>query len=197
LKKAVFLLLLILSITTSHAFAHTGLGESVPKEGEVVTEQLNQLTLSFETKIENGSSLELINQSNETFKPDQVLINNNQLLGQFNSLPNGEYTVIWKIIGADGHIVEGKYAFSLQVPETSSPIEEEKKDGPKGETTEKQTESELNDEKQVEEETKNEQAEKDSSKQANRNNSPLTLVFGFLVIGLLLVGIWRLMQRRK
>ena len=40
-------------------------------------------------------------------------------------LENGDYKVEWKIIGADGHPIEGDFSFSVNVPVTEDSCEEQ------------------------------------------------------------------------
>ncbi len=98
--------------------AHTYLQESIPNQGEVVTKPISELLLTFETKIENGSKLELVNRSNDsTIIPEEITIETNRMEARFPDLTTGEYRVIWKVIGADGHIIEGDYSFTVNVTE--------------------------------------------------------------------------------
>ena len=43
----------------------------------------------------------------------------------FNPLENGKYKVEWKIIGADGHPINGEFSFSVNMPDTETPTEEQ------------------------------------------------------------------------
>ena len=68
-------------------------------------------------------------------------------------LENGDYKVEWNIIGADGHPIEGEFSFSVNVPVTEEPAEEqiepqeETKPQPNVEEKEVDTVNETKDEK--------------------------------------------------
>ena len=40
-------------------------------------------------------------------------------------IENGDYKVEWKIIGADGHPINGEFSFSVNVPVIETPAEEQ------------------------------------------------------------------------
>ena len=52
--------------------------------------------------------------------------------GFLSPLDNGTYTVEWKIIGADGHPIQGTYSFMVNQDELEEPIvtEEEVQETP-------------------------------------------------------------------
>lgn len=61
----------------------------------------------------------------------EVSIAGNVMFGTLEGeLANGEYTISWKIIGADGHPIEGEVPFSVEMetveaePEAEEPAEE-------------------------------------------------------------------------
>jgi copper resistance protein C len=100
------------------ANAHSVLKDSNPKEGEVVTESLKEMTISFNTKVENGSQFYLVNSDGKKQVPDQIEVNEQNMIGTFKDpLENSTYTLHWKIIGADGHPVEGNFTFQVSADE--------------------------------------------------------------------------------
>ncbi|QDY47028.1 copper resistance protein CopC (plasmid) [Planococcus glaciei] len=56
MKKIIALTLLVFFLSGPSAFAHTGLESSTPAEGEVVTEELQEMVLAFNTELEKASS---------------------------------------------------------------------------------------------------------------------------------------------
>ncbi|NMD71228.1 hypothetical protein HHO41_13055 [Bacillus sp. DNRA2] len=120
-KILVFTLLFYLTLIQS-AYAHTGLENSSPQNGEVIKQELKQITLTFETKVEQGSTLELQNSTGEPVLVENIALSENEMVGSLKDpLKNGEYIVNWNIIGADGHPIEGQYTFSVDVPVTEVP----------------------------------------------------------------------------
>lgn len=103
-----------------HTFAHTQLETSSPKEGELLTTEITEISLQFNTTIESLSSLKLINSANQEIPLDPTTINENTMIRQLSNgtaLENGDYTVEWKIVGKDGHPIEGNYTFTVEFPE--------------------------------------------------------------------------------
>ncbi|MCH7323933.1 copper resistance protein CopC [Solibacillus sp. MA9] len=120
---AIAAILFTFSINT-FAFAHSHIGETVPANGEVVTESLTELVLNFEEAIEQGSIMELYTSNGEKIELGEVVIADKQLIGKLvNPLANDEYKVDWTIISADGHPLEGSYSFTMNVAE--EPVVEE------------------------------------------------------------------------
>ncbi len=105
------------------ASAHSKLESSTPAEGEKVTTDLEAVVLTFSTKIESLSTMTLKNGDKEI--PLQISVEDDQMTGAItNPLENGNYTVAYKIIGADSHVIEGNYSFSVERPKQEEATEE-------------------------------------------------------------------------
>ncbi|WP_416731198.1 copper resistance CopC family protein [Fictibacillus sp. JL2B1089] len=119
------------------ASAHSKLETSTPAEGEKVTTDLEAVVLTFSTKIESLSTMTLKNGDNEI--PLQISVEDDQMTGAItNPLENGNYTVAYKIIGADSHVIEGNYSFSVDRQKQEEATEE---DTPSNDAQEKQEDS--------------------------------------------------------
>ena len=104
---------------SNQAFAHTSLEDSTPKDGEVITEPIQELTLLFETKVEETSSINVLNSNGESVALGNFVIEDGEMWATFlQPLENGDYKVEWKIIGVDGHPINGEFSFSVNVPVT-------------------------------------------------------------------------------
>lgn len=185
MKKIVVITIACLLTFGNITYAHTGIESSNPEDGSTITEELNTVTLTFETEIEETSSFELQNANGETVGVDNITVENNTMTGTFDQpIENGDYEVPWKIIGVDGHPIEGTFSFSVDAPEV---VEEES-------TSEEATnDSEVEDtEEQMdkEEETKADTAEEESS-----NGTVIGIIIAVLVI--VLIGSVMLMRRKK
>ncbi len=120
MKKTIAAALILLFMMPFTAEAHTALTESNPAQGEVLTEIPQKLELRFGTKIEEGSSLTLTGPSSEV-ELDTVSVEGDVMKGIIpDQLENGQYIISWKIIGEDGHPIEGEIAFSLNVASEES-----------------------------------------------------------------------------
>ncbi len=120
LNKITLLSLLVFFLFGANALAHSHLEDSTPKNGEVVTEALKTITLSFETDLELTSSFTLLDEKSAVIPLSTVSINGNQLVANVeDELLNGPYMIHWKIIGEDGHPLEGDVPFTVQLPENT------------------------------------------------------------------------------
>ncbi len=129
LNKIALLSSLLIFIFGTNAFAHSHLKESTPNNGEIVAETLKTITLSFETDLEPTSSFTLLDEKNTQAPLSAVTLNGNQLMATVeNNLENGAYTIHWKIIGEDGHPLEGDIPFTLQVPVNTEAPEQAKEE---------------------------------------------------------------------
>jgi methionine-rich copper-binding protein CopC len=127
MMKKLFLFTFIFFLAfVSSALAHTGLESSSPQDGDIINKELQQVTLTFESKIEQGSTFELQNSNGEDIPVENISLSENQMVGNFsNPLENGEYQANWNIIGADGHPIEGEFSFTVDLPATEAPAEEQ------------------------------------------------------------------------
>lgn len=124
MKKILWMTIACVLLFSNHALAHTGLESSIPAQGSTVTEKLNEITLTFLTKIEETSSFTVTNLSDEPIEVDGITVSENVLTGNVtDSLENGTYKINWKIIGADGHPMEGVIDFVLEAPEEVEAVE--------------------------------------------------------------------------
>lgn len=123
-KKVPLLFLLLFILFSKQALAHTSLEDSTPKDGEVMTEPVRELTLIFGTKVEQNSRISVSNSNGEPVKLGNFVIEEEEMWATFlQPLKNGNYKVNWEIIGTDGHPIEGKFSFSVVVPNDKATVE--------------------------------------------------------------------------
>ncbi|WP_338452664.1 copper resistance protein CopC [Niallia oryzisoli] len=126
MKKILIATLIFIFAISTNAFAHTHLESSSPEDGQVVTEELREITLNFEGKIEQGSKFELSNTQGQSMPVENISINEGKMIGSLATpLENGEYLVNWTIIGADGHPVDGEFSFTVNVSASETTPENE------------------------------------------------------------------------
>lgn len=133
----------LLTTMSAPAFAHSEMTSSSPKDGETVTKQLDEISLSFGGKIEKGSSIEVTEKDGQKIAIEKIDINNETLTATFEQpLENNEYTVDWDVISGDGHPLDGDFSFTVDAPEVEATTTEEKtteeKAAEKQETTTKE-----------------------------------------------------------
>ncbi|MDQ0061328.1 copper resistance CopC family protein [Paenibacillus harenae] len=124
MKKILLLLLAALWLVPGVASAHSKLETAVPEKDSTVAVSPQSIVLSYNTKIEDLSNLKLFNAAGEQIATDKAVVDDKSMSAAVQSeLPSGIYTVKWTIIGADGHAVEGEYAFTVQAAEpTVAPV---------------------------------------------------------------------------
>lgn len=190
IKKIFFLSAILLLLVSNQVFAHTNLKDSTPKDGEIVSEPLQEITLSFETKIEQTSKFEVFSSKGKSVNVENLTIEEDLMKGSFSQpLENGDYKVVWKIVGADGHIIGGEYSFTMNAPVEDLPEE-----------TEEDTNQVDNSQDAQNEEDAGESIEEPVNDRTETEQSLPTYVIPTIVGVLALVGIgflWWLLRRKK
>ncbi|RFU62031.1 copper resistance CopC family protein [Peribacillus glennii] len=184
LKKLVLLLMFILLVPNITS-AHTGLSSSSPKEGQAVTEDLKEITLTYETKIEKLSSMKLKKAGTE-IPLRQTKVLDNQMIGILSEpLSNGPYVIEWKIVGADGHPITGKVSFKVQLE--NNEVDDQEK-------TDKQSKSEETEERQPD--VKEHEKSAPVKESNNSRNTLITVITSILVL-VLLAGLLLLLRKKR
>lgn len=118
-----FATLLIFAFPTG-TWAHSTLQSSIPAADAKVTEAVQDLSLTFNEKIDPTlSTLSIKNDQGTKIETKGVKVEENLLKASLaEPLESGSYTIEWKIVGGDGHPVKGTYAFQVEAP-TETPIE--------------------------------------------------------------------------
>ena len=118
MKKIFGLLVMISIFSVTPAFAHTGLEESTPADGGTVTEAIEEISLQFNTVVEESSNIEIIRENGQVVETKTIEIDQNTLTVHFlYPLSNGTYDVEWDIIGEDGHQIQDGYSFTVEDPD--------------------------------------------------------------------------------
>jgi methionine-rich copper-binding protein CopC len=113
-KFSLYFLLLAFLMFPSIASAHTHLEASNPANGQVISGELKDITLTFEEQIEKLSTMKLLKNGKE-IPFSQVQVQAEKMIGSFNkSIENGPYVIQWIIAGEDGHPVIGEIKFTVQ-----------------------------------------------------------------------------------
>lgn len=163
---------------TNSAFAHTGLESSNPENGAVITEELNEITLTFEGKLEQSSTFELKTSTGESIPVENIAVNEVRLTGSLpNTLENGNYEVVWSIVGADGHPIEGSIPFTVEVATVETSVEDEV----------------VVEETSTEEVTTTEQVKDSEEVQSSSNMIPVVVIALIVIIG----GVFFWLRRKK
>ena len=119
MKKIALSVFLLFFAFIPSVFAHTGLSSSVPEDGETIQEEVEHVTLIFNTSIETMSTVKVTDGMGLEVPLAEITVDDNEMKGILElPLTTGNYQVNWKIVGQDGHPIEGEYSFSIEKSET-------------------------------------------------------------------------------
>lgn len=126
MKKILLAAVVLLSLLfTNSVSAHSTLENSSPADGDTVQEQLSEITMQYNTSIDPMSTFTLTDANGDEVAV-KTSVNDDTLIGTIGApLANGEHTVEWNIIGADGHPITGTYSFTVDIPEAAADDSEE------------------------------------------------------------------------
>lgn len=141
-KIWIIVILILISFNLKiEVFAHSYTKESNPAEGEIVEEPLEIIDITFETEIETIGEL-FLTQNNQTYEVENITIEEDKLIGKFNKpLENGQYKATWKIVGEDGHPLEGTISFTVQVPDQTQTEASNREDETENQTEDSEQEA--------------------------------------------------------
>lgn len=126
MKRVIGVIILILLFVPNGVNAHTGLQTAIPVSGETVDQEITEIRLEFNTNIESLSTLAIKDSSGRKADVKGIETKGGLLTATLSSpLPTEAYTVDWKIVGKDGHVIEGDYAFTVNIPESVNRVVEE------------------------------------------------------------------------
>jgi copper resistance protein C len=190
LKKIIVLTLLFLFSFVPAIFAHSHLEVSTPEDGEVITENIDSITLTFDGNVEQGSTIELFGPDGQTVPIEEIIVTDTEVIGKIsNELENGNYRVVWSIISADGHQMEGEFSFEINVPETETPVDPNDQENPEVET-EKDDKGNQNDEEKQEID-QNEEFGHQAEDEGSSNLIPIVIVMLILAIMIIFFALRR------
>ncbi|PIC63027.1 copper resistance protein CopC [Sporosarcina sp. P13] len=131
MKRIISMTFLIIVLLSNTVYAHTNLTTSSPMDGEEVNGEVYEIVLEFNTRIETTSTIKVFDETEEEVSLTTQVDDNVMVGGFMSPLTHGTYTVEWKIIGADGHPMQGTYSFMVRKGELENPaVSEEPKEIP-------------------------------------------------------------------
>ncbi len=109
------LMVLVVALVASTAFAHTGLSSSSPAEGQAVDGPLDTISLSFTgTPIADDESVAVADEAGTTILPVSVVQTGNDVVATFDPpLAAGSYALAWRVRADDTHFVDGTISFGV------------------------------------------------------------------------------------
>lgn len=116
-----FILLTLFRVTSVQA--HASLASSDPPANASLSVPPDEITLRFTEPLESSFSRFVLRDSDgnlvETAQSQIDSGDQTVLLMQPGTLPDGLYTVVWRVLSTDGHSTEGSFAFGVGVTVTS------------------------------------------------------------------------------
>ncbi|MFC9811198.1 copper resistance CopC/CopD family protein [Streptomyces virginiae] len=109
------------------AFAHAGLSGSDPADSTVLKEAPRQVTLTFTESVTfSEDSLRVLSPENRRVNPAPAQYadgkSNTARVQLSDELPQGTYTVAWRVVSADGHPISGAFVFSIGKPSETAAV---------------------------------------------------------------------------
>ncbi|MEU3905810.1 copper resistance CopC/CopD family protein [Streptomyces goshikiensis] len=109
------------------AFAHAGLSGSDPADGAVLKAAPQYVTLTFTESVSfSEDSLRVLSPQNERVNPRPARHvdgkDNTARVELSGKLPQGTYTVAWRVVSADGHPISGAFVFSNGKPSETAAV---------------------------------------------------------------------------
>ena len=114
--RIVILILSILLIAPTGAFAHAFLDHAAPRVGNTVAQAPKEVVLWFTGKLEPAfSSIEVRNEQGAAVNAGKATVvgDRTQLRVPLKSLPPGTYKVIWRVLSVDTHRTQGDFTFRV------------------------------------------------------------------------------------
>jgi len=191
MKKMIALLCVLFVLMPAQVFAHSKLTESSPAADAVVTTSPEQISLTFNTTISSAGRITLLNENGDKLALDNITVDEDTISAQpAEKLDNGSYTVTWNVIGGDGHAVEGKIGFQVELEEVVEPTVTPA-------TTDEQTTDQVTEEPAQTEEPTPTEATNEQPKDEEQTVEAPQPIWPYIVIGIVVIAILGLALRKR
>lgn len=115
------LMQIVLITLSSAAFAHAILVESKPKVDSIVNTSPDQVSIWFNENVASEfKSLAVINSAGKRVDNNdvkQAALDRSHIFATTPKLPPDTYTVRYRVMSADTHIVTGRFTFTVATPD--------------------------------------------------------------------------------
>jgi methionine-rich copper-binding protein CopC len=133
---------IFLAFAPSSAFAHTVLVSSTPQKDSVISSLPQSITITFAEElvvIGNSNSVSVLDPAGEEVSVGEISVSGAKLSKELTpSDKTGIFSVAYRAVAADGHVINGDFAFTVEEmavttaeteidPINSEPIKSEKK----------------------------------------------------------------------
>jgi methionine-rich copper-binding protein CopC len=122
MKRIFALVVVLLALSAGPALPHATLVSSSPEANSTVGEMPSLISLEFNEQLlvigeKSGNQLSLISPSGDVVTLESVKTNEEFLTGIVvgGDFSEGTYVVDYRAVSADGHVIENKYEFTLEL----------------------------------------------------------------------------------
>ncbi|WP_416150304.1 copper resistance protein CopC [Salipaludibacillus sp. HK11] len=126
-KRIIFITVILLLVFPAVAGAHTHLDTSEPEEGSVLNDETLDITLTFDSLVQEPTAIILTHEDGEELSPAEITHEpaDTVIISLPDNMEDGDYTLFYSIIGEDGHVMEEELSYSYEVTEDETIEEEE------------------------------------------------------------------------
>ena len=111
---AVALLVLLPLLAAAPATAHSALVGSTPEPGSTITALPDAVELRFNETLSDISPAVIVRRDGETVAPLAPRVDGTLLAADApTDLPDGDYTLVWRVVSGDGHPIDGVVPFTI------------------------------------------------------------------------------------
>ncbi|MEU8009896.1 copper resistance CopC family protein [Micromonospora parva] len=121
LGAAVLAVLVAVLIPTGPAWAHNSLRAATPARDATVSSAPTEVTLEFMQRLDpTFTTIVLTDAAKRKLATGEPVVTGATSTVQVtDTLPNGTYTVAYRVVSADGHPVQGSYPFTVADPSST------------------------------------------------------------------------------
>ncbi|RAN97081.1 copper resistance CopC family protein [Micromonospora noduli] len=122
LGAAVLAVLVAVLIPGSPAWAHNSLRTATPARDATVPSAPTEVTLEFMQRLDPAFTTIVLTDAAKRKLPtgEPVVTGAKSTVQVTDTLPNGTYTVAYRVVSVDGHPVQGSYPFTVADPTSSA-----------------------------------------------------------------------------
>lgn len=106
---------LVLSVLLAgQALAHSVVVSSDPEDGSTVEGEVSIVSMTYDSSIQQEEEIYIEDADGERIDPEEVTIEDDTVEASLpDPLESGDYTIVWEVYGADGHLVDGEIEFTV------------------------------------------------------------------------------------
>lgn len=115
----------VLAVAQPVVSAHASVVQISPEADSVLGSAPTRVSITFNEPVSaTGTGIRVFDPSGRQVAGTDAKVVNSELFAEMPPLPDqGSYTVSWKVISADGHLINGAFLFSIGKPTLTQPLE--------------------------------------------------------------------------